>query len=125
MSKGKATFSVGERPAYHSIPGKAAAENKVDEVMAAVRPPPGGADAGNWLSVTLRRESEGASRLDGILGSGDSGGSAWVAAGGGWAIAGVNANGNGDTYGSQSYFARVSGVHDWLTQTVPGLRFVS
>ena len=73
----------------------------------------------------LHRESEGASRLDGILGLGDSGGSAWITAGGGWAIAGVNANGTGDTYGSQSYFARVAGVRDWLASTVPGLRFVS
>jgi hypothetical protein len=117
--------SVGEHPKYFSIPGKAAAENKVDEVMDAVRPPPQTGDAGNWLGVTLRRESEGAQRMDGILGSGDSGGSAWIAAGGGWAIAGVNANGNGDTYGSQSWFARVSGVRDWLNATVPSLRFLT
>ena len=45
--------------------------------------------------------------------------------GGGWAICGVNANGNGDTYGAQSWFARVSGVRDWLNATMPGLRFVS
>jgi hypothetical protein len=83
-------------------------------------------DAGNWLGVRLRRESEGAERLDGILGSGDSGGSAWIRTeSGGWAICGVNANGNGDTYGSQSWFARISGVRDWLNATVPGLRFVS
>lgn len=120
--------SVGEKPQYYTTPGKAAATNKVDEVMDAVHPPPpkggGGGDAGNWLGVTLRRESEGAERLDGILGSGDSGGSAWIRTEGGWAIAGVNANGNGDTYGSQSWFARVSGVRDWLNATVPGLRFI-
>jgi hypothetical protein len=117
--------SVGQRPDYHSIPGKAAAENRIDEVMAALRPPPKSGDAGNWLGVTLRRENEGAERMDGILGSGDSGGSAWVRTGAGWAIAGVNANGNGDTYGSQCWFARVSGVRDWLSATVPGLRFVT
>ena len=94
--------------------------------MDAVRPVPKTGDAGNWLGVTLRRESEGAERLDGILGSGDSGGSAWIRTeGGGWAVCGVNANGNGDTYGSQSWFARVSGVRDWLNATVPGLRFIS
>ena len=118
--------SVGEQPKYYTTPGKAAATNKVDEVMDAVRPPPRSGDAGNWLGVTLRRESEGAERLDGILGSGDSGGSAWIRTeGGGWAICGVNANGNGDTYGSQSWFARISGVRDWLNATVPGLRFVT
>ena len=98
---------------------------RMNEVMAALRPPPKSGDAGNWLGVTLRRENEGAERKDGILGSGDSGGSAWVRTGAGWAIAGVNANGNGDTYGSQCWFARVSGVRDWLSATVPGLRFVT
>ena len=117
--------SVGEKPRYYTEPGKAAAENTVDDVMDAVRPVPKTGDAGNWLGVTLRRESEGAQRLDGILGSGDSGGSAWLRTAEGWAIAGVNANGNGDTYGSQSWFARVSGVHDWLNATVPGLRFIA
>lgn len=117
--------SVGQKPEYYTTPGKAAATNKVDEVMAAQRPPPRSGDAGNWLGVTLRRESEGTERLDGILGSGDSGGSAWIrTAGGGWAMCGVNANGNGDTYGAQSWFARVSGVRDWLNATMPGLRFV-
>jgi trypsin len=118
--------SVGQKPSYYVEVDKAAATNKIDDVMDIVRPVPKTGDAGNWLGVTLRRESEGAERLDGILGSGDSGGSAWIrTAGGGWAVCGVNANGDGDTYGSQSWFARVSGVRDWLNATVPGLRFVS
>jgi hypothetical protein len=104
--------SVGQKPQYYVEPGKAAATNKVGEVLNAVRPVPKSGDAGNWLGVTLRRESEGAERLDGILGSGDSGGSAWIRTdGGGWAICGVAANGDGDTYGSQSWFARVSGLY--------------
>jgi hypothetical protein len=118
--------SVGQKPSYYVEVDKAAATNKIDDVMDVVRPVPKTGDAGNWLGVTLRRESEGAERLDGILGSGDSGGSAWLRTeDGGWAVCGVNANGNGDTYGSQSWFARVSGVRDWLTATVPGLRFVT
>lgn len=117
--------SAGEDSIYDGLPGKAAAENAVAEVMDAIQPPPADGDAGNWLSVTLRREDEGAGRLDGILGSGDSGGSAWLLTGGLWAIVGVNANGTGDTYGSQSFFARVSGTQDWLRSIVPGLSFVS
>jgi len=118
--------SVGQKPRYYIEVDKAAATNKIDDVMDVVRPVPTTGDAGNWLGVTLRRESEGAERLDGILGSGDSGGSAWLRTeSGGWAICGVNANGNGDTYGSQSWFARVSGVRDWLNATVPGLRFIA
>lgn len=122
---GRGIGSAGEDSIYDGLPGKAAAENIVAEVMEAIQPPPQDADAGNWLAVTLRREDEGAGRLDGILGSGDSGGSAWLLAGGLWAIAGVNANGTGDTYGSQSFFARVSGARDWLNSVVPGLTFVS
>jgi len=87
---------------------------------------PRSSSAGNWLRVTLRRESDGAERLDGIPGSGDAGGSAWLRTEvGGWAICGVNVRSNGDTYGSQSWFARVSGVRDWLTASVPGLRFAT
>lgn len=118
--------SVGQQPIYYEGSDKAAATNTVDEVMNAVHPIPRGAevDAGNWLGVTLRRESQGAGRLDGILGSGDSGGSTWLLTSAGWAICGINSNGSGDTYGSPSYFARISGVRDWLADTVPGLRFV-
>ena len=94
--------------------------------MEAVRPVPQGEDAGNWLRVTLRRESEGASRLDGLLGSGDSGGSTWIRTGGIWAIAGVNANGTGNaSYGDHSFFARVSGVRDWISRILPGLHFAA
>jgi len=119
--------SVGQQPIYYEGSDKAAATNTVDEVMDAVHPVPRGKeeDAGNWLRVTLWRESQGAGRLDGILGSGDSGGSTWLRTGAGWAICGINANGDGDTYGSPSYFARISGVRDWLIGAIPGLRFVS
>lgn len=122
-SRGIAT--VGERPAYYAGSDKAAAENVVDEVMESVRPVPKRGDAGNWFDVTLRRESEGASRLDGILGSGDSGGSAWLNIADGWAIVGVNSNGTGDTYGASSSFTWVSGVRDWLAVNVPGTRLIS
>lgn len=118
--------SVGEHENYNTSGQAAAATNVVDETMDAVVPPPRGGDAGNWLQVTLRRESEGAGRLDGLLGSGDSGGSAWMKTErSGWAIVGINANGTGNaTYGEQSEFARVSGLRDWILRLAPGARFV-
>jgi hypothetical protein len=101
--------SIGEREEFDGPSGsKAAATNIVEEMMAPVQPPPRDADRGN--------------RLDGLLGSGDSGGSLWMQTAAGWAIVGVNANG-GDRYGDSSYFARVSGVRSWLLSKVPGLRF--
>jgi len=118
--------SVGQQTVYQPSWGKAAAENTIDEVTGARSPAPAGGDAGNWLRVTLKREAEGAARLDGLLGSGDSGGSTWSRSGGDWVIAGVNANGTGNaSYGDSSYFARVSGVRDWLARTVPGVRFTA
>ena len=117
--------SVGEQAIYSTGSDKAAAENTVDEVMKAGLPPLAtGEDAGNWLSVILHRLSEGASRLDGILGSGDSGGSAWLSVGDAWAICGVNSSG-GDKYEERAYFSRVSGVAEWIADLVPGVRFAA
>jgi hypothetical protein len=118
--------SVGENADYNEGGEPAAATNVIDEVMDAVVPPPKGEDGGNWLQVTLRRESEGAGRLDGLLGSGDSGGSAWMRTDRfGWVIVGINANGTGNaTYGEHSEFARVSGLRDWILRLAPGAKFV-
>lgn len=68
----------------------------------------------------------GAGRLDGLLGSGDSGGSAWMRSERfGWVIVGINANGTGKaTYGEHSEFARVSGLRDWILRLAPAARFV-
>jgi hypothetical protein len=117
--------SVGEHEEYHRHSDKAAAENIVNDVEDAEHPVPHDGNAGNWFSVKLRHESEGALRLEGILGGGDSGGSTWVRVGDDWAIAGVNSNGNGDErYGSESFFAQVSGVQEWIAELVPGVRFL-
>jgi hypothetical protein len=117
--------SVGEHAVYSTGSDKAAAENTVDEVMKAVGGKLSkGEDAGNWLAVTLHRLSEGASRLDGILGAGDSGGSAWLSVGNGWAICGVNSSG-GEKYEERAYFARVTGVAEWIARLVPGVRFAA
>lgn len=105
---------------------RTAAENTVDEVMDAVDPLPDDDDAGNWIRVTLLPEAEGGSRLDGLLGGGDSGGSAWLRGDDGrWGIVGINVAGTGDaTYGSHSYFAAIAGLRPWLARVLPGLRFV-
>lgn len=117
--------STGENVVFSSPrSNKAAAENIVDKVTEPdADDGDDDEDAGNWLRVTLRRPSEGGGRLDGILGSGDSGGSAWMQIAGRWYIVGVNASGTGDTYGAHSYFTRLSGVRDWMVGVLPGLRF--
>ena len=51
--------SVGQKPRYYVEVDKAAATNRIDDVMDVVRPVPKAGDAGNWLGVTLRRENEG------------------------------------------------------------------
>ena len=38
-------------------------------------------------------------------------------------IVGVNSNGIGETYGAENYFARVSGVREWIARQFPGARF--
>ncbi len=117
--------SVGENKAYNDGTGrKAAATNIVSEVKDTVQPVPVLEDVGNWIQITLRREEEGAGRLDGLLGSGDSGGSAWMRTANGWVIVGINANGTGDAnYGDESQFARVSGLRSWIQRIAPGLRY--
>ncbi len=121
----RGTGSRGEQSEFDRPQNnKTAAENTVDEVMEPRLPIPKDDDAGNWIRVTLRREREGAGRLDGILGGGDSGGSVWMRVGGRWTIVAVNASGTGDTYGEHSYFGSVAGVRSWLTKLLPGLRFL-
>lgn len=116
--------TTGEQAVFDSSENnKTAAENTIDEVAAPTARDTDGEDSGNWLSVTLRRESEGGGRLDGILGAGDSGGSVWMRSDGRWYIVGVNATGTGDRYGEQSYFTRLAGVRPWLASVLPALRF--
>lgn len=120
--------STGEQDVYDwPQSNKTACENTIDKVVDAEPGPDDDVDDdddGNWLRVTLRPESEGGGRLDGILGGGDSGGSAWMRVGGRWAVVGVNASGTGDKYGDHSYFARLHGVRPWLAGMLPGLRFI-
>lgn len=123
----RGTGSIGEDEDcdLHSD-NKTAAENTIDEATELEQPIPEDDDAGNWIRVTLRRETEGASRLDGILGGGDSGGSVWMRTASGWAVIAVNSSGTGDTtYGEYSYMARLAAVRPWLASKLPGLRFTT
>ena len=121
-------------PAFLPWLEKAAAQGRIDQLVEAVTPLPKGRkkDAGNYLGVFLPKEDASipnpyggpatpVSRLAGLLGSGDSGGSAWLQLGDGrWAIAGVNSNGSGDAnYGDTSWFVRVSTNAEWIASVFP------
>ncbi|CEG57208.1 hypothetical protein [Legionella fallonii] len=63
--------------------------------------------------------------LAGILGSGNSGGPAWIHTKNGWSIARINSDGSGNAaYGDISWFPRVSEVQQWIEQIVPTARFI-
>lgn len=127
--------SAGEDERYNQGTDKAAAQGVVDEAVPLRRGSVRMDDPGNFLSVFLPREDgsvenpiSGArrpvSRLAGLLGAGDSGGSAWMPLGDRWVVVGVNTSGDGNAqYGDSSWFVRVSGVRPWITSIVPGARF--
>ena len=98
----------------------AAARNVVDEVD--------GENGENNLIVDFDSEAEDANvtgkakpvdRMEGILGSGDSGGAAWIKTADGWAIAGTNTWGDESVYGAVSGFSRVSTQLDWIASIYP------
>lgn len=120
-NRGLAT--TGERSAFDEpTDNKTAAENVVAALGAPARAGTDD-DLGNWMSVTLRRPSEGAGRLDGLIGTGDSGGSAWMQRDGRWYLVGVGVSGTGTAYGDESFFLRLAGIRPWLSALLPGLRF--
>ncbi|KTD75288.1 trypsin-like peptidase domain-containing protein [Legionella waltersii] len=116
----------------------AAAEGLVESVDPAVEPIPTKGDAGNYLAVWLPKEdgsianpitdkgiTKPISPLAGILGSGDSGGPAWIQTDNGWAIAGVNSDGSENaSYGNSSWFPRITHVQEWIKQFVPNAKFI-
>ncbi len=113
--------SVGEDDKYYSSKDAAAARNIIDVVE---DPAPDG-KGGNQLLVDFDSEdgstnvfedgsSLPADEYEGVLGSGDSGGSLWIETDEGWAIVGVNAWGDDEVYGSTGGFARVSKQYDWV-----------
>jgi hypothetical protein len=139
----RGTGTSGEQDAYYdphnAYEEKAAAEGMVDELVAAVDPLPGkGVDAGNYLGIYLPKEDGSvanpfggatipATRLVGLVGSGDSGSPAWIQLPDGrWAIVGVASDGSGEAqYGDSTWFVRVSGVRVWIQSVFAGARFVT
>lgn len=117
--------SQGEKDRFYTDQIAAAARNVIDEVD--------GENGTNLLVIDFDSEDGDANALDGdaypvgplegILGSGDSGGASWIKANGGWAIAGVNVWGDDAVYGSVSAMARVSTQGEWITSIFPDARF--
>jgi hypothetical protein len=117
--------SSGEADDYYDFDGEtpAAARNIVDEVD--------GENGTNCLIIDFDSEAGDASvmgealpldPMEGILGSGDSGGAAWIETRQGWAIAATNTWGDDSVYGSISGLSRVSTQLDWITSVFPGIR---
>lgn len=130
--------SRGQQDEFYTGSDKAAAQGTVDvcaDLDRATAAADATADAGGYLGVFLGREdgsienpyggsAKPPTPLAGLLGSGDSGGSAWMKVGGTWTIVGINSNGSGEaTYGESSWFARVGPHRDWIAGIFPGARF--
>lgn len=134
----RGTGLKGEDTSIDTEDKPAAAVGLIEFVEEAVTPPPTKGDAGNYFGVWLPKEDgslanplsdkgirKPVSPLSGILGSGDSGGPAWIETDNGWAIAGINSDGSGNAaYGDVSWFPRVSYVREWIEEIMPKARFV-
>lgn len=134
----RGTGNKGENTSQDTDDEPAAAVGLIEVVTDAVEPVPATGDAGSEMGIWLPKEdgsipnplikngiTKPVSPLTGILGSGDSGGPAWIETENGWAIAGVNSNGTANAaYGEESWFIRVSHLQEWITQIVPTARFI-
>lgn len=110
----------------------------IELVENAHEPIPQTGDAGNYLGSWLLKEdgslpnplnkqgiTKPISPLAGILGSGDSGGPAWLQTENGLAIAGINSDGSSNAaYGDVSWFPRISPVREWIKQIIPTAHFI-
>lgn len=121
----RGTGSTGETDDHYDFEGEtpAAARNMVDEVD--------GENGTNSLIIDFDNEDADASvmgdaepvdAMEGILGSGDSGGAAWIETRQGWAIVATNTWGDDSVYGSISGLSRVSTQLDWIASIFPGIR---
>lgn len=135
--------SIGEDEAFYDFADdydqKAAGQGTIDQVVEAEDPLPGaGNDAGNYLGIYLPKEDGSvpnpyggatvpATRLAGLLGSGDSGSGAWFQLDDGrWVLAGVASDGSPPAaYGDSSWFARISTQRAWILSVFPGAKFAA
>ncbi|HLO78211.1 MAG TPA: peptidase S1 [Magnetospirillum sp.] len=127
--------STGEADRFYTGSAKAAAQGVVDQWVGLAPGRKSKGDVGNYLGVFFPKEDgsianpyggarKPATSLVGLLGSGDSGGSAWMPLKGGWVLVGINSNGDGTArYGDSSWFARVSALRPWITEVFPGAHF--
>ncbi len=127
--------STGQQDQYYRGSDKAAAQGIAEQWKPMAARPRRDQDSGNYFGVYLPKEdgsipnpyggeSKPASRLVGLLGSGDSGGSVWMPVGSGWTIVGINSSGDGSAkYGESSWFSRVSAHKDWISKIFPGAQF--
>jgi hypothetical protein len=124
--------SIGQHDDYHDGEARpAAAQGLVDVVKGEGDDD----DTGNYLGVFLPAEdgsienpyggaTQPGSRLAGLLGSGDSGGPAWMEISGRLVLSGVNSNGTGNAEaGQSSWFVRVSGKREWILEHAPVAHF--
>lgn len=124
------TGSYGEEMRFQLGIERAAARNRI-EIVAPLTDP----DDANSLIVDFdsERGDDNAladigsdpypiDRLEGALGSGDSGGSIWIQQNGGWMLAGINSAG-GRGYGGLDWFARIATQHELLRGVFPGAHF--
>ena len=127
--------STGQGDRFYRGSDKAAAQGVVDQWVALDRNAGKDSDAGNYLGIYLPKENGSipnpyggsprpATRLVGLLGSGDSGGSAWMQSPSGWVIVGIASSGDGKArYGESSWFSRVSPHKEWIRRIFPGAKF--
>lgn len=134
----RGTGTKGQDKSIDTHDTPAAGEGLIETVVDIKNPIPDDDDAGSYFGIWLPKEdgslpnpfnkngiTKPISSTAGILGSGDSGGPAWIKTDSGWAIAGINSNGNGNAaYGEKSWFGRVSYVKDWILKKVPIAKFV-
>lgn len=130
--------SVGQQIEYYAPASayeqKAAAQGTIDASRDTVMSDTN--DAGNWLWIFLPKEdgsianSEGgsnlpATRLVGLVGSGDSGSGAYIQLPDeNWVVVGVSSNASRNSvYGEDTMFARVSGFESWIASVFPGAQF--
>ncbi|MFD2264531.1 peptidase S1 [Lacibacterium aquatile] len=129
--------SVGQQDRFYEGSDKAAAQGMVDQWVGPEKRLKEDEDGGNYLGIYLPHEDgsienpyDGATKpttpLVGLLGSGDSGGSAWLQIGAKWVIVAVNSNGDGNAnYGDSSWFTRIQPHERWIRGIFPGARFTS